>query len=244
LLVVGINDILTAYPAIAVEADGWDPSTVLKGTHTKLSWRCDLGHQWKTTIDHRTQGQGCPYCAFKKVLPGFNDLATWFPDLANEADGWDPTSELRNSHHIRQWKCSEGHVWKAQIKSRCMGRGCSTCTKFGYKKEAPAHLYLLRHTDWGMLQIGISNDIERRLREHSLRGWIVLDVLGPINGDLAQSWEKSILEVLRNEGVQLGKSGTNSKFDGFTEAWPESDHQVATLRELMNLVHDFEGSGT
>ena len=169
-LEVGVNDLETAFPEIAAQADGWDPSRVLKGSTQKLSWKCDLGHRWKTSIDHRVNGQGCPFCAFKKVLPGFNDLATWFPDLAKEADGWDPAMELRNSHHVRQWKCPEGHVWQAQIKSRCSGRGCSTCTKFGYKQSEPAHIYLLRHLEWRMLQIGISNDIKRRLREHELRG--------------------------------------------------------------------------
>ena len=65
-LVVGINDLATLHPAIAAEADGWDPSTVVAGTHQKMSWRCKKGHTWDAVVKSRTSdtflrhGSGCP----------------------------------------------------------------------------------------------------------------------------------------------------------------------------------------
>ncbi len=35
-----------------------------KYSNKKVWWKCDLGHEWRTAITHRTsRGQGCPECA-------------------------------------------------------------------------------------------------------------------------------------------------------------------------------------
>ena len=86
-------------------------------------------------IAQRVQrGDGCPYCANRKVLPGFNDLATLDPAVAKE---WHPTLNgaltpemvTVGSHRKVWWQCTCGHVWKAAIyprtgKQRC---GCPVC---------------------------------------------------------------------------------------------------------------------
>ena len=73
----GFNDLKTKFPEVAAEADGWDPSIVLAGTHKKMPWKCKKGHKWKTTISNRTSGNGsgCPVCAEY----GFNpEKSAWF----------------------------------------------------------------------------------------------------------------------------------------------------------------------
>ena len=62
-LLKGFNDLLTTHPAIAAEADGWDPSTVMRGMDKARQWKCALGHKWKTDVIVRTRGSGCPTCA-------------------------------------------------------------------------------------------------------------------------------------------------------------------------------------
>jgi hypothetical protein len=45
------------------------PDMVTPGSSKKVWWVCDKGHEWKTTIGHRTdpkQPTGCPYCAGRK----------------------------------------------------------------------------------------------------------------------------------------------------------------------------------
>ena len=62
-LVVGINDLATLHPEVAVEADGWDPSLVLAGTHKKMPWKCSKGHIWSAVVESRTRlDADCPYC--------------------------------------------------------------------------------------------------------------------------------------------------------------------------------------
>ena len=126
-VLVGFNDLATVNPEIAAQADGWDPTTLTVGSGKKVDWICELGHQFKARVVDRSNGVGCPVCAGRNVLAGFNDLATVNPGLAEQADGWDPTTATAGSHKIVGWKCGLGHVWKAQLKSRVDGNGCPVC---------------------------------------------------------------------------------------------------------------------
>lgn len=236
-VLAGFNDLASRFPAIAAEADGWDPATVLVGTHRKMKWICNLKHPFEQGVDKRTgSGQGCPYCANRKVLVGFNDLATHYPDLALEADGWDPATEIVDSHHIRPWRCASGHTWKAQIKSRCDGRGCRACASFGFNTAKNAWIYLLRHDQWGMHQIGIANSPKTRLATHRRSGWEVIDLRGPMSGEDALNLERSTLAALAADGVALGDTTVAGRFSGYTEAWFIHDRAVSSLSDLLGAV--------
>lgn len=63
------------------------PETVSASTHKKMWWKDSYGHEWAQPVYSRTvQKRGCPICANRVVLPGFNDLATTYPALASEWD--------------------------------------------------------------------------------------------------------------------------------------------------------------
>ena len=102
------------------------------------------------------------------------------------------------------------------------------------------YLYFLRHEYWSMLQIGITNNPEVRLKTHKHLGWEVIEVRGPMDGYLTRDWETSILRMLKNSGASLGVAGSDDRFDGHTESWLETTYPVEGLRELMDLVEDFE----
>lgn len=127
IVVVGFNDLATLNAELADEAYGWDPTTVSQNSGSKREWRCSKEHTWFATINNRTNGSNCPICSGKKVLVGFNDLATVEPELAEQAHGWDPRTVTRSSNAIKEWKCHLGHVWKANINSRSNGNGCVIC---------------------------------------------------------------------------------------------------------------------
>ena len=137
MVLSGYNDLATKDHTLAGE---WNygkngeltPSDVLPQSNMKVWWVCSLGHEWESTIANRTNGNGCPYCSGKKVLPGYNDLATINPDLAKE---WHPykNGDLLPSHvrpHMAKkvwWKCSKEHEWQATVDSRSSGSGCPFC---------------------------------------------------------------------------------------------------------------------
>lgn len=95
-----------------------------------VHWKCVLGHQWIAKISNRVHGTGCPYCGGKKVLIGYNDLASSHPDIAKEwADDNDrkATEVIAHSNKCYTWVCEKGHKWKASVDSRVRGRGCPYC---------------------------------------------------------------------------------------------------------------------
>ncbi len=117
------------HPELAKEAVGWDPLLVTAGVGKKLDWECSNKHRWTASVAHRTRGQGCPICANRQILVGFNDLATTNPALVTEVDGWEPKDFTRGSHKNMSWKCKEGHKWKTKIYQRAIsGTGCPFCS--------------------------------------------------------------------------------------------------------------------
>ena len=128
-VLAGFNDLKTSFPNIAVEAYGWDPSTVTAGSGKIQDWKCSKGHIYSSSANHRTgSGWGCPVCSNHQVLAGFNDLETKFPDIAAEAYGWDPSTITAGTGKKRDWKCSEGHIYSASPNHRTgKGTGCPVC---------------------------------------------------------------------------------------------------------------------
>jgi len=139
----GENDLATTHPALSAQADGWDPTTVTFGSNKIRKWKCPNGHTWAGSVKTRARGGGCPICSNTKIVVGVNDLATTNPELAAQADGWDPTTVTFGSGKKGNWRCEVGHVWETTIKSRSKGGGCPICSGHellaGYNDLASTH---------------------------------------------------------------------------------------------------------
>ena len=140
----GFNDLETINPEIAKEAHGWDATTVTVGSGKNRSWKCKIGHVWKTSINARNRGTGCPYCTNTKVLKNFNDLKTNNPELAKEAHGWDPTKVVAGTNKKLEWKCSFGHIWEVAPNIRVsQNQNCPYCSNHqvlkGFNDLATTH---------------------------------------------------------------------------------------------------------
>ena len=176
-LLFGYNDLATTHPELAAQADGWDPTTVVAGTNKKLRWNCKTGHSWNATVNSRTlQQTGCPICANKQVLPGYNDLATTHPELAAQAEGWDPRSVIAGNHKQFLWKCPIGHFWTATATNRTShGSNCPICANkqvlAGYNDLATTHPKLALEADgWDPTTVTVNSKKKRRWKcnlEHS-----------------------------------------------------------------------------
>jgi hypothetical protein len=237
----GFNDLETLYPELAKQVLDADPSKITAKSGKRLEWVCELGHIWKTSPGHRVNGSNCPVCSGRTVWRGFNDLATVHPDVAVEADGWDPTSIVAGHHGKKSWKCKEGHRWKAAVSSRTSGgNGCPSCSTYGFNPSKDGFLYFLYNSNWEMFQIGITNVPDARLGRHERKGWITLEVRGPMDGHLTQQWETAILRMLRGRGADLSNDKIAGKFDGYSEAWSKSTFEAKSIKELMRLTEEFE----
>ena len=136
-VLAGYNDLATLNPELAsqwhpTKNGNLTPDMYTCGSNEKAWWICPLGHAWNATIAKRSKGVGCPVCANKQVLVGYNDLTTTNPELATQ---WHPTKNGRftpemvtsKSGKRAWWICSLGHEWEARIADRSNGSGCPIC---------------------------------------------------------------------------------------------------------------------
>lgn len=137
-LLKGFNDLKARYPLLAEE---WSEKNlplkaddVNEKSRKNVWWKCkECGYEWKAVVNARVKGVGCPVCADRKILPGYNDLATTDPNILSE---WDyekntersPQMVSRNSMCIAWWKCRYGHSWRDKISNRAvLGMRCRVC---------------------------------------------------------------------------------------------------------------------
>lgn len=152
------------FPALMEEWDyeknnelGFYPDKLTHATPKKAWWICKKGHRYQASVSKRTIGRDCPYCANRKVLVGYNDLATLYPNIANE---WNyeknypllPTQVVSGSSRKIWWKCSKGHEYSMPIGDRKQGNNCPICSNRqilkGYNDLATTHPHLLNEWDY------------------------------------------------------------------------------------------------
>ena len=134
----GYNDLATVNPRLAEEwnyekNETMKPTDIVGGSHKKVWWICDKGHEWEASINNRhIKGSGCPYCSGRLAISGYTDLATLNPRLASEWNyeknvGLKPQNITLNCNSKVWWKCKNGHEWQASVSNRNKGRNCPVC---------------------------------------------------------------------------------------------------------------------
>lgn len=108
------------------------PEMLSYGSHEKVWWICEKGHEWESTIKDRVRGNRCPFCSKRRPIPGENDLETLYPLIAAQ---WHPTKNepLKPSNFGRgsmkevMWLCKNGHEYKLSIKNQTIKGKCPFC---------------------------------------------------------------------------------------------------------------------
>lgn len=106
-------------------------------------WKCSkCGKPWQTSVGHRTRGEGCRDCGYKKAGKKLTEraiikngsLEEVFPEIAKEWDseknGGKKASEVASKTNRKYyWKCPKGHPsYPARIADRTMkNSGCPLC---------------------------------------------------------------------------------------------------------------------
>ena len=229
-LLVGFNDLATRFPDLAAEAHGWDPAAVVAGTDG-LEWRCRTGHIWTATVTARLAGSGCRVCANQELLAGYNDLATLDPDLAAQADGWDPSAVAPTSKQKLPWIGPCGHRWRAVVGNRYSNSaGCPTCNfGGGFNPGRRGLLYVVESDGYDFYKFGITNVEARvdRIATHRRRHGAVLRWSWEDAGTVVARAEERVRRWKRDEGLPHGLS---SGEPGYTETVPRS---LVSLEELV-----------
>lgn len=161
---------------------------------------------------------GCAVCSGKKVLIGFNDLRSKFPEIAIESEGWDPQAVTYGSGVKKKWVCKLGHRWEASPNLRTQGSNCPYCShKFllsGFNDLATTNPELISEVD----------------------GWDPSQVIGAFGQKLAwkcpagHKWKATINGRSRGRGCpSCAKSGFDPNQPGFLYLL---DHQSWVMLQI------------
>ena len=110
------------------------PTELMAVSGKRVWWLCEYGHEWNAKLSSRQHfGLGCPICSNQRLLPGFNDLATKYPEVAGQ---WHPTkngdllpSQIAPNTFLKPWWLALcGHEWQADVGSRVRGSNCPYCS--------------------------------------------------------------------------------------------------------------------
>ena len=136
------GSLATKMPEILQEWDydknAMSPESYLVGSEAIVWWICPrCGGCWRARISSRTKkdGTGCPYCKGRRVLNGYNDLASNYPYLLDEwiaekNGGLQAADFTTGSHQTIIWTCRTcGNEWATTIDKRTHGRGCPACAR-------------------------------------------------------------------------------------------------------------------
>jgi predicted secreted protein len=133
------NSVAAVAPAIAAE---WHPTKngkltphdVIAGSPRRVWWKCPKGpdHEWSANVANRRSGNGCPFCANRRLCAS-NSLAATYPEIARE---WHPGRNgkltprdiVAGTSRRIWWRCAFGHIWCTSISNRVRrGSNCPEC---------------------------------------------------------------------------------------------------------------------
>lgn len=259
---VGVNDLASQYPHLMKE---WDkdrnkhlnPRNLTKGSKEIVVWNhyntnTRQWHAWPARINNRTSKSKslCPFCAGQKVKVGYNDLGTINPRLSEEWNyiknrGLTPQDVSAKSGLIVWWQHTDSktgglHEWAAQIASRSNSSGCPKCSRTGFDQTSKAHFYVLKSLSQNpnVIQFGISNRIQKRLRKHASQGFDSQEPLTLIpfkSGKDAMDMERE-LKHLMIDHVIPSCTDRGVRFDGSTESFLLEDADEDFLEEFNEIV--------
>ncbi len=130
--------LLKSHPEIAAQAVGWDPKKYTAESKERLSFHCFLHSiTYISRITYRVIGiDGCHRCEWDEAFakPDTRKVSHWtliHPEIAAQADNWDPKRATNGSNVQRNWICSRQHHFKLSVAKRIKFQaGCNKCGKW------------------------------------------------------------------------------------------------------------------
>lgn len=238
-MVISISNLLKDHPVFSEYCDhnAYDISTLTCGSDLKADWVGDCGHQWTAVIKSRTgpQKRGCPFCAGNKVLPGFNDLLSQSPRLAEE---WSPRNNksadevLKTSGVNYLWNCTRGHEWSTTPKARLAGNDCPYCSG---RRAIPGEtdLFTLRpdlYKYWSE-----KNSVDKTSLTKSTRTMVMW------NCDAGHEWEGTVASVVRNK-VPCPYCSGKKVLPGFNDIRTTHPHLIESFADPSASMQVSKGS--
>lgn len=214
--------------AIGIHGDLYDYSDVkYSGSHNVVKIICKKHGAFEQVAYSHLAGRGCKKCKYEEQsILQTNDLSEFIKKSLVKHGGryaYDKTLYL-GAHVKVQIKCPvHGYFWQ-KPNSHLNGRGCPSCAKNGFDRNKIGFIYFLHGP--GVIKVGITNDIKRRVVELKRATPFVFDVIKfvTIHGLKAERLER----YFHNKYKKSGLTG----FDGATE-WLVYSSEL--MNEIINL---------
>ena len=94
-----------------------------KSSESKMTFICQLGHEWKTKAGHIIGGGWCPFCANVSSDQAKEKLLLVVQMRKGKVD----MNTYSNSKEKMQFECDQGHGWKTTPTSIIGGSWCKRC---------------------------------------------------------------------------------------------------------------------
>ena len=153
------------------------PERVSAGTNRKFWWICSKGHSWKASVNSRSSGCGCPFCAGLLASPT-NNFAVSYPKLVSF---WDffrngkltPQAITPTSSKLIWWICPNGHRWKQRLRSFLLTKdNCPVCSgKRVSKKVSLKSLNPTLSSEWNKQRNGTLKPSDVHVKSNKKVWW-------------------------------------------------------------------------
>lgn len=194
-----------------------------KGHNVPVKIICPIHGIISITPDSHMVRFGCKQCGIDKKAQQFSLTDDEFVKrVISQNSDYYPISKTKYvGYHERTWfGCSLHGEFMAGASSLMKGRGCQSCSKFGYRTSEPGTLYVLKTEH--LVKVGITNrSVEARVKGIAKSCSLIFEVVKVFNfkdGQIPFTIEKILLKGLRATHLQPVE-----KFDGSTECFYDVD---------------------
>jgi len=140
-----------------------------------------------------------------------------------------------------------GHKWRCQCKvcgnivtprHEGVKREYAACTYCGAAAgglgaEDDALIYLVTHSGYQAVKIGIGAAHRKRIQQHKKYGWETLEEWSGFNGITAYAAEGAVLRAWRSAGIPAAVTASDMPQAGYTETAPMDLVDLAEVRRIV-----------
>lgn len=179
----------------------------------KLLWKCSCGYEWEDYAYCVLNGKWCPICmSRKKFVSTLLYSLEFAKELAYKKNGECLSIEYKNSFSDLDWKCKDGHIWKAPLRRIITNHWCPECAIIKNTKNQTKY------------SLELANDLANKKE-----------------GFCISKEYKSLVDKLKWK-CKVGHIWETTLRNVMNGSWcPECDNRVAdgTRRYSLNYIKDF-----
>lgn len=155
-------------------------NSVYVKSNTPMTVVCDKGHSFEIKPNNLMTGYGCAKCHHERMgyiyRKGREGYLPIFKEVHGDTYSYDNVHDFVNCKEKVVVTCYTHGDFTITPDNHVSGRGCPLCGKSGYKSQEAGTFYILRVTE-DVIKFGITNNIERRLKELNKKSFFLLEVM-------------------------------------------------------------------